>query len=222
MILDLDASLKKKRGAAFFALDEDIDQEWVKEHQAFLVEEQRQKITKKFEKDNEKLAADGEREMKANELESRLQAAKDLEKKFNQENKTGKVEADGKGPTVERLDAAIAKIDQRIETMTVQAQDKEDNKEVALGTSKIVSIFLLSSSVSKQASNIIARITLTPVSLPSSPRGSTSPSRSSSPSHCERSSNGPSSLSTRIGSSKWYSTRIVKISKCILVFFVFV
>lgn len=137
MMLDLEPNLKKKKGAAYFELDEDIDQEWIKEHQAFLVEEQRQKITKKFEKDNEKLAAEGEKEMKANELEERLKAAKELEKKYNKENKTGKVEAEGKGPTIEKLEASIAKIDQRVETMSVQAQDKEDNKEVALGTSKI-------------------------------------------------------------------------------------
>lgn len=140
MMLDLEPNLKKKKGAAYFELDEDIDQDWIKEHQAFLVEEQRQKITKKFEKDNEKLAAEGEKEMKANELEERLKAAKELEKKYNKENKTGKVEAEGKGPTIEKLEASIAKIDQRVETMSVQAQDKEDNKEVALGTSKIVSI----------------------------------------------------------------------------------
>lgn len=142
-MLDLEPNLKKKKGAKFFEMDEDIDQEWVKEHQAFLVEEQRQKITKKFEKDNEKLAADGEKEMKASELESRLDAAKDLEKKFNKENKTGKVEAEGKGPTVEKLENAIQKLEQRIENMELQAQDKEDNKEVALGTSKIVSLPLL-------------------------------------------------------------------------------
>jgi DNA topoisomerase-1 len=136
-MLDLEPSLKKKKGAKYFEMDEDMDLEWVKEHQAFLVEEQRQKIQKKFEKDNEKLAAEGEKEMKATELESRLQAAKDMEKKFNKENKTGKVEAEGKSPTVDKLEAAIIKLEQRIETMELQAQDKEENKEVALGTSKI-------------------------------------------------------------------------------------
>lgn len=138
-MLDLDPNLKKKKGAKFFELDEDIDKEWIKEHQAFLVEEQRQKIRKKFEKDNEKLAAEGEKEMKASELEDRLQAATELEKKYNRENKTGKVEVEGKAPTVEKIEANIQKLEQRIETMELQAQDKEDNKEVALGTSKIVS-----------------------------------------------------------------------------------
>ncbi|KAJ6045124.1 hypothetical protein N7499_007629 [Penicillium canescens] len=136
-MLDLDPTLKKKKGAAFFEIDEDLDQEWINEHQAFLMEEQTTKIKKKFEKDNEKRVADGEKEMKATELEERLQAVKEMEKKFKKENKTGKVEAEARGATVEKLEAAIAKIDQRVETMSVQAQDKEDNKEVALGTSKI-------------------------------------------------------------------------------------
>jgi DNA topoisomerase-1 len=138
-MLDLEPSLKKKKGAAFFEIDEDLDKEWIKEHQAFLIEEQTQKINKKFEKDNEKRVADGEKEMKASELNERLEVVKDMEKKFNKENKTGKVEAEGRGPTVEKIEANITKIDQRVDTMSIQAQDKEDNKEVALGTSKIVS-----------------------------------------------------------------------------------
>lgn len=136
-MLDLEPSLKKKKGASFFELDEDLDMEWIKEHQAFLIEEQTQKIKKKFEKDNEKRVSEGEKEMKVSELNERLQVVKDMEKKFNKENKTGKVEAEGRGPTVEKIEANIVKLDQRVDTMSIQAQDKEDNKEVALGTSKI-------------------------------------------------------------------------------------
>lgn len=143
-MLDLDPSLKKKKGASFFEIDEDLTMEWIKEHQAYLLEEQTQKIKKKFEKDNEKRVADGEKEMKVTELNERLEPVKEMEKKFNKENKTGKVEAEGKGPTVEKIEAAITKLEQRVETMSLQAQDKEDNKEVALGTSKIVSIPLKS------------------------------------------------------------------------------
>lgn len=197
-MLDLDPSLKKKKGAAFFELDEDLDQDWVKEHQAFLVEEQTQKIKKKFEKDNEKRVADGEKEMKASELNERLEVAKEMEKKFNKENKTGKVEAEGKGPTVEKLENIITKLDQRIETMSLQAQDKEDNKEVALGTSKIVSCssYNLASPVTN-----LHRIILILVSLLSSARSSTFLSRSSSPRPSGRNSSGPSSPSKRTGSS---------------------
>lgn len=204
-MLDLEPSLKKKKGAKYFEMDEDMDLEWVKEHQAFLVEEQRQKIQKKFEKDNEKLAAEGEKEMKATELESRLQAAKDLEKKFNKENKTGKVEAEGKAPTVDKIEAAITKLEQRIETMELQAQDKEENKEVALGTSKIVSFCpLLWPMVLDRLT--LHRTTSTLVLLWFSARSLMFLSRSSSPSPSGRSSNGPSSRSTRIGNFKIPST----------------
>ncbi|KAJ5573425.1 uncharacterized protein N7459_007852 [Penicillium hispanicum] len=136
-MLDLEPSLKKKKGASFFELDEDLTMDWIKEHQDFLMEEQTQKIKKKFEKDNEKRVADGEKEMKVSELNERLEAVKEMQKKFAKENKTGKVEAEGRGPTVEKIEANITKLDQRVETMSLQAQDKEDNKEVALGTSKI-------------------------------------------------------------------------------------
>ncbi|MBA7489734.1 hypothetical protein ES702_00268 [subsurface metagenome] len=143
MMLSIDSKIKKKKGADYFALPEDMDQEWVVQHQAALVEEQRTKITKKFEKDNEKLKAEGQKEMKQKELTERLEAAKELEQKFKKENKSKKVEAEGKGPTVEKLEANLEKIEQRAANMAVQAEDKESNKEVALGTSKIVSFLSL-------------------------------------------------------------------------------
>jgi DNA topoisomerase I len=77
--------------------------------------------------------------MKHKELEERLEVAKELEKKYKKENKTKKVEAEGKAPNVEKLLENVKKFDQRIDNMTLQAEDKESNKEVALGTSKIVS-----------------------------------------------------------------------------------
>ena len=139
MILDVDQKQKKKKGADFFELDSDLDQEWIQQHQKFLVEEQKTKIEKKFQKDNEKREADGEKPFPEKELKERLKAVSELEAKFKKENKTKKVEAEGKGPTVERFEAAIEKINERIRTLELQSADREGNKEVALGTSKIVS-----------------------------------------------------------------------------------
>ena len=139
MMIDVDPKIKKKKGVEYFELPEDIDEDWVTEHLAFLVEQEETKIKKKFEKENEKLKAEGQKEMKAKELEERLKAAKELQKKLTKENKSKKVEAEGKAPTVEKLEANLEKLDQRIKTMSVQAADKENNKEVSLGTSKIVS-----------------------------------------------------------------------------------
>lgn len=126
-------------GPEFFELDEELDDAWILEHHTFLVQELRTKIEKKFQKENEKLAAEGQKEMKTKELTERLGAADDLEKKLKKEHKTKKVEAEGKGPTVEKYEAACKKLDERIATMLLQAEDREGNKEVALGTSKIVS-----------------------------------------------------------------------------------
>jgi DNA topoisomerase I len=142
MILDVDPKQKKKRGADYFALDDELDKDWIKEHQAFLVEEQRQKIEKKFAKENEKLASEGQKEMKDKELKERLEVVNELAAKFKKENQTGKVEAEGKGPSIEKIEANIEKVEQRIANMRLQAEDKESNKEVALGTSKIVSLEL--------------------------------------------------------------------------------
>lgn len=199
MMLDIDPSQKKKKGAKYFELDDDLDQAWIQEHQAFLVEEQRQKITKKFEKENEKLAADGEKEMKPKELEERLAVVKDMEKKFQKENKTGKVEVEGKGQTIEKLENNVTKLEQRIENMSLQAEDKENNKEVALGTSKIVSTRIL---VNLTQANTSVRITLILVSPWSLQRSSTSLSKSFSPRLFVKSSTGLLSPWTRIGSFK--------------------
>ena len=139
MMIDLDPKIKKKKGAEYFERPEDLDDEWLKQYQESVLEEMREKITKKFEKDNEKLKADGEKEMKHKELEERLEVVDELAAKYKKENKSGKIEAEGKGPTIEKLEASIDKLHQQIETKKVQMEDKEGNKEVALGTSKIVS-----------------------------------------------------------------------------------
>lgn len=198
MILNLDPKQKKKRGAEYFELPEDITMDWVKMHQVSLVDELRSKIEKKFEKDNEKLVADGGKTMKASELKERLEAASELDAKFKQENKTKKVEVEGKGATVEKLEGNIDKLTQRIEVMKLQAEDKEDNKEVALGTSKIVSSYHVDPSDELTST----RTTSIHVFLSCSPENSMSPSRSYSRRLCVKSSTGQSSRSMRTGSSE--------------------
>ena len=139
MILAVEPKLKKKRGEEYFALPEDLTGEWVEKHVADLVQEQRTKIEKKFNKENEKAREEGGKEMKVKELDERLAPTKDLEKKLKSEARKRKVEPEGKSPSVEKYDDQIKKLDQRIETMRIQSEDKENTKEVALGTSKIVS-----------------------------------------------------------------------------------
>lgn len=147
MMLDVEPKLKKKRGEAFFALPDGLDADWVVEHHKALVDEQRQKIQKKFDKENEKLATEGQKEMKARELEDRMQVVNELEKKFKDERKRGKIEAEGKSPSVEKFEQNLERLDGRIATLQTQSEDRENNKEVALGTSKIVRLTPLSALV---------------------------------------------------------------------------
>jgi hypothetical protein len=204
MMLDLDPKLKKKKGAEYFELDPDLDQEWIEQHQKFLVEEQRAKIQKKFEKDNEKLVAEGQPKMSEKELKERLKAATELEAKFKKENKTKKIEAEGKSPSIEKLQAAVEKLDERIRALELQSADREGNKEVALGTSKIVSHLGVAVLSMICLLTLLARTTSTPVSRSSSRTSLKYRSRSSSPRRSATSSTGPSSLSatTPAGSSK--------------------
>ncbi|KAI0482633.1 hypothetical protein GGR56DRAFT_199548 [Xylariaceae sp. FL0804] len=137
MMLNLEPKLKKKKGASYFELDSDLDETWIQEHQNFLVEEQRTKIAKKFEKDNQKLQEEKSKPMPDKELKERLKAADELAKKFKKENKSKKVEPEGKAPSVEKIENNIEKIEANIKKTELQAADREGNKEVALGTSKI-------------------------------------------------------------------------------------
>lgn len=195
MLLDVDPKQKKKKGADYFAYDDDLDEAWVQEHITFLVEEQRTKITKKFEKDNEKRQADGEKPFPDKELKERLKAAEELNKKLKKEFRTKKVEAEGKGPSVDKIEANIKKIEDRIETLKLQAADRDGNKEVALGTSKIVSVpFSIHPSWFIILLTCNFRITLIHVLLLSSQRNSTYPSRNSSLRPCGRNSIGQSNL----------------------------
>ncbi|KAG0137501.1 hypothetical protein HOY82DRAFT_666976 [Tuber indicum] len=136
MILSLEPT-RKKKNPAFFKPDPEIDdEEWIKEHQVSLVEQEKERITRKFEKDNEKLQENGEKVLKDKELKERLQIIKDMEAEFKTENKTGKIEPK-RGATVEKLEAQIQKMEERIKKQETEAQVREDNKTVALGTSKI-------------------------------------------------------------------------------------
>ena len=190
MMLDLEPKLKKKRGEEYFALPDGIDNEWVVEHQKALVEEQRVKIRKKFEKDNEKLVADGEREMKDKILQERMEVADDLEKKFRAEKKAKKIEAEGKGVTVEKLEGQLEKLDGRIATLRTQSEDRENNKEVALGTSKIVSCNLACGDGFEMLTRDVCRIILIRGLRLSSRRSSTCRLSGSSARLCGRSSIG--------------------------------
>lgn len=136
MMLQVDKKLLKRKPDFFEELDDFTKEEERTIHQRVLAKE-REKIEKKFERDNLKLKEEKEPLMPQSELKERLQKAVELEKEFEAELRTGVTEVKPSSSTVEKLQLQVEKLDQRILNTSWQIKDKEDNAQVALGTSKI-------------------------------------------------------------------------------------
>jgi DNA topoisomerase I len=79
---------KYKKKFPEYAEDEsDMDEEWIDEHEKGLREKERAKVTKKFEKDNERLEENGGEQMKVKELEERLKAVDEVYDEIEKETK---------------------------------------------------------------------------------------------------------------------------------------
>lgn len=131
-IFELDSKMKKDK---VLGQDEsDLEEEWQIKHEGDLVVKERERLTNKFKKTNEKLKAEGQKPLPEKELD--LSPADDLEKRLKKERKTGRVEPKN-NTTVDKLLTSIEKIDERIKATKIQATDKEENKEIALSTSKM-------------------------------------------------------------------------------------
>ena len=125
----------------YAALESEIDEDFIMSHQTQLVEQERTKIMKKVERDNQATiiaAAESKDEPKLlsqAEIDERLTAADKLASEFKEENKTKLVPSKKTG--IEGLKKQMEKLDDRIAAAKVQLKDRDENKTTALGTSKI-------------------------------------------------------------------------------------
>ncbi|KAI8065550.1 hypothetical protein BC940DRAFT_304395 [Gongronella butleri] len=131
----LDATMKKKR-PDLMEDESDLDDEWIAQHEEDLIEKEKERVKTRFNKMNEKRKADGEKEAPASDLKEKLKEVDEQAKQLKKERKSGKVEPKA-GATVEKLLDKIAKQDERLNAIKIQATDKEENKEISLGTSKM-------------------------------------------------------------------------------------
>jgi len=136
MMLQLDKNLKKKKPKYFEELD-DISKEDELEIHKVIIERERDKQHKKFKRDNEKRQEAGEDPLPETELKEALKKVDELEKEYAKEAKSGKPEIKPANVTIDKLEAQVEKLDQRITNTSIQLKDKEDNSEVSLSTSKI-------------------------------------------------------------------------------------
>ena len=133
-MIELEPKLKKR--PELLDYESDIDDEWIRQHQKDLVQKQREAIKKKFDKENEKRTKEDEKPLPESDLQARLKAADSLSAEFERENKTGKVEPTS-NQTIEKCEAALKKLDEKIYTLRSQREIRDLNKETALGTSKL-------------------------------------------------------------------------------------
>ena len=145
----------KKKYKQFTEPESDLEDDWIEEHEAALVILEREKIRKKFEKENKKvrlslpspplstsfieelstqLEETSELVQPDSELKQRLGAADELEKSLKAERKKGWKDSK---LSEDKLVAAIKKMDERIQVSKTNMLDRDEGKEVSLGTSKI-------------------------------------------------------------------------------------
>ena len=126
-LFSIDSKYKKEYGDD----ESDIDDDFVEEWETQLEEKEVDKARKKFEKDNEKLVEDGKEAAANSVLEKRLKAIKDEFAALAKERGTGKSKTT-KSP--EKIEDAIEKVTEKIKTAKQTIVDKDEGKEVALGT----------------------------------------------------------------------------------------
>ena len=110
-----------------------MDDEGVIEHEDLTKVKELEKAEKKFQKDNEKLAADGKSPQPDSVLKERKAEIEADFKKLKKERGTKKHELK-RERAPEKIEEAIEKIDEKIRTFKFQMEDREAGKEVALGT----------------------------------------------------------------------------------------
>ncbi|KAJ9100837.1 DNA topoisomerase 1 [Naganishia cerealis] len=135
MILELEPGLRRKDPKYFEEL-EDLSKEDEQHVHHLLLERAREQAQRKFERENQKLKAEGKELLSSSVLDEKMEKIKEQEKDLAEELKTGKPVMKST-TTVEKLKAQVEKLDGRIVNTTFQLQDKEDNSEVSLGTSKL-------------------------------------------------------------------------------------
>lgn len=116
---------KPKKYKQEFEEESDLEQDWIDEHEKNLVVLERDKIRKKFDKEQKKRADDGEKPLKDKELDERLKAADELAKQIKHDRKEKYATAKG---TEDKLVTQLKKLDERIMVQKTNATDKDEGK----------------------------------------------------------------------------------------------
>ena len=125
----------RRKYAQYLDDESDLDDDWIDQHQVTLLDAEKERIRKKFEKENKKLAEENEPIMGPGELVSRLADSDTFRDKLAEEKAAGWSQSSNLSDA--KIIAAIEKIDARIEVQKISLLDKDEGKEISLGTSKM-------------------------------------------------------------------------------------
>lgn len=134
-MLQIDPTLKRR--TKFFKEIKDISKEQEAQIHDRIIKREREKWEKKFIRENDKRKFEGEELLPKETLEEWLDKVEKLRLQYKRELETGVVELKPTYNTVEKCEKQVEKLEQRIKVSSIQLQDKEENSEVSLGTSKI-------------------------------------------------------------------------------------
>lgn len=135
-ILQLDKNELKKNSKYFEEISDLTKEEESAIHKR-VIEREREKYNRKFLRENEKRKHEKQEPLPEAQLTEWMTQVDELKEQYEKELETGDIELKPTLQSVDKLKAQIEKLEQRIKTSTVQLKDREDNSQVALGTSKI-------------------------------------------------------------------------------------
>lgn len=124
---------KYKKNKKYAHAESDVDDDWIAEYEESLQAKEIEKAEKKFAKDTEKAAEEGKPAPNQKELNERIAEIKADYKRLKKEQGTGKATLK-RERAADKIEEAIAKLDERIANAKLQMVDREEGKEVALGT----------------------------------------------------------------------------------------
>ncbi|KAJ4002080.1 DNA topoisomerase I [Lentinula boryana] len=116
--------------------ESDLDEDWIVEYEEQLKSKEIEKAEKKFAKENEKLMEDDLKPQPETVLQTRILQIEEDFKRLAKERGKDAVAVKG-NKTTEKLMESIDKLTERIKSFKLQMVDRDEGKEVALGTSKI-------------------------------------------------------------------------------------
>ncbi|KAJ2082928.1 DNA topoisomerase 1 [Coemansia sp. RSA 988] len=134
-VLSIAPDLKKKH-PELKEKEEGVTPKWIKQYLLSTCEVDREKIKKKFERDNEKLKETNEPQFPESKLEEQLADIDEREKSI----KDGTYEAEppvAKNSTTDKMLEKLEKLNQRVRNIEVDMIEKDENKTTALSTSKL-------------------------------------------------------------------------------------